>query len=570
MKATVLVIGQNVERQVVDFKEQDVIYDENHRAWLNFRFDNQSLVATAARRRFSELGILKRALQLLDYNVTLPEKAQQFAIRVLLRANDQYKAIRIGECDDGLWQRPEIAPETLVLLESAQLSEVALTDINRYLDQFPRVKLVVEYRSELQQSSAGRQLLLRAQLVWADLISYQTGETEGLLNQFKFNQQMLLINHHTGLSLSDSQRTYKLTNADYLELKSLEWLAIAIKIMAYQFDIEDKLELIARIGQSIVRTNQAKVQQNLTKLTHQDPAIELIRGEPDLAKRLTGKIRQMRQSSLISLDLSGQKFTIAKQLLQVRDLPATTKLVSLSYQQHLNLAKRHLPLLGQLQEQLNLVVDLETKAHNLAGCGREVYNRLIDLDERLNQLQFQQVAMVKAGADFLFDRSLPSDRIILANGRELAELASRALSRGMIPVLEIRAVAQANFDARPGSVALDYLRILRSLEVELRARQVNPDQVLIWLRLPTGQGQKNDLSQIKAWTEAILQQIRQYRLGFTMVGFVADVDWFEYKALRASQLDMILTGVSYQFLAGVAMIDSQLRVKFSQMLAETT
>ena len=568
MKTTVLVIGQNVERQIIDLHEHDVIYDEANRGWLNLCFDNRSLIASANRRCFSELGIFKRALQLLDYQVSLPNQSQKFATRVILRVNHQTKNIRVGSCDDGLWQPPVVAPKTIVLLESAQLSERALVSINRYLDQFPKISLVIEYQPALTKTTAGRQLLERAKLVWADLISYQTGETENLLNQFAFTNQLLLVNHHTGLSLSDKQRTYKLTNADYLDLKSLEWLAIAIKVLTYDFDIEDKLELIARIGQSIVRTNQAKINHNLANLTHQNPAIELIRGEPNLAKKLNELVRQLTQSAGVAVDFSKQKLPMVQELLQVRDLSSKTKLINLSYQQYMSLLKHQLPLVGQLQQKLHLAVELDTRACNLSGGGRETFNQNWDLDERLNQLQFQQIPVVKTRADFLFDQSLPSDRLILANCRELAELASRALSRGMVPVLEIRAQAQINFDPRPGAVALDYLRILRSLEVELRARRVNPAQTIIWLKLPTIQGQSPDANHLKAWSETITQQIKHYRLGFGPVQFKIDANWQNYLALRRTGTDVVLDGFNYRFLTDMTMTDQQLRIKFSQLLAE--
>lgn len=568
MKTTVLVIGQNVERQIIDLHEHDVIYDETNRGWLNLCFDNRSLIASTNRRCFSELGIFKRALQLLDYQVLLPNQSQKFATRVILRANNQTKNIRVGSCDDGLWQPPVVAPKIIILLESAQLSEPTLVSINRYLDQFPKINLVIEYQPALTKTTAGRQLLERAQLVWADLISYQTGETENLLNQFAFANQLLLINHHTGLSLSDKQRTYKLTNADYLELKSLEWLAIAIKVLTYDFDIEDKLELIARIGQSIVRTNQAKINHSLANLTHQNPAIELIRGEPNLAKKLNELVRQLTQSTGVAVDFGKQKLPIVQELLQVRDLPSKTKLINLSYQQYMSLLKHQLPLVGQLQQELHLAVELDTRACNLSGGGRETFNQNWDLDERLNQLQFQQIPVVKTGADFLFDQSLPSDRLILANCRELAELASRALTRGIVPVLEIRAQAQINFDSRPGAVVLDYLRILRSLEVELRARRVISSQVIVWLKLPTIQGQSPDANHLKAWSEAITQQIKHYRLGFGPVQFKIDTDWQNYLALRRTGADVVLDGFNYRFLTDMTMTDQQLRIKFSQLLAE--
>ena len=76
MKATVLVIGQNVERQIIDLEQRNILYDENNRAWLDIRFDNRALAARSSKRIFSQLGLLKRTLGLLDYQVMLPEKAR--------------------------------------------------------------------------------------------------------------------------------------------------------------------------------------------------------------------------------------------------------------------------------------------------------------------------------------------------------------------------------------------------------------------------------------------------------------------------------------------------------------
>lgn len=210
MKATVLVIGQNVERQIIDLEQRDILYDENNRAWLDIRFDNRALAARSSKRIFSQLGLLKRTLGLLDYQVMLPEKARNFAVRVVLKVGEDYKVVRAGRYDDYLWEEPALVPKTIVLLESATLSDATLDSINAYLDRHPTIKLVVEYRHDLRRSEPGRRLLRRANLVWADLISYQTGETENILNQFQFDQQALLVNHRSGLSLSDKFRTYKL------------------------------------------------------------------------------------------------------------------------------------------------------------------------------------------------------------------------------------------------------------------------------------------------------------------------------------------------------------------------
>ena len=101
-------------------------------------------------------------------------------------------------------------------------------------------------------------------------------------------------------------------SADYLELKSLEWLAIAIKVLGYDFDIEDKLELIACIGQSIVRSNQVNIGATLTQITHRNPEIELIRGEPNMAKLILNQARQINGAGRLVLDLSTQSLETAQ------------------------------------------------------------------------------------------------------------------------------------------------------------------------------------------------------------------------------------------------------------------
>ncbi len=568
MKATVLVIGQNVERQLIELDENQVVFDEKQRAWLDVCFDKQMLTALNSKRHFSELGLLARTLKLLDYDVILPEAARNFALRLILQAGDNFKAMRVGQYDDYLWERPSVAPQVLILLESANLSDVTLAELERYLEEFPKIKLILEYRAEFEQSPLGRRLLERAKLIWLDLISLQTTETEALLEQFNFKQQLLLINHRSGLSLSDKLRSYKLTNADYLELKSLEWLAIAIKVLGYDFDVEDRLELIARIGQSIVRTNQANIRQSLSSMTAHNPEIELIRGEMNRAKIMTNFVRQLRQAAGLKIDLSMEKTPIARQLLMVRDLPSQSSLVVISEKQEAELLRKNLPALTDMRQKINLAVELEVRQRNLPGCGRERAVEVTDLDEKLNRCEFYQTKILKLRADFMFGRVLPSDRIILANARQLADFAGRCLSRGIVPIVEIAGVAQANFDWRPGAVALEYLRILRSLEVELRARQLEPGQVLIWLRLPSRQDRMLGQATAKTWINTILSQLQEYRLS-VKVSFLAELDLVDFKAMYWQGVDLICDSQhNISDLLRVPRSDEDLRIKFSQFLAE--
>lgn len=569
MKATVLVIGQNVERQIIDLGQQDVLYDENNRAWLDIRFDNRALAALSSRRIFSQLGLLKRTLGLLDYQVMMPAQARNFAVRVVLKSGDDYKVVRAGMYDDYLWERPDIPPRVLLLLESATLSEKTIDEIVDYLEEFPKIKLVVEYRNGFRRSTAGRRLLKRADLVWADLISYQTGETENLLNQFKFEKQILLVNHHSGLSLSDRFRTYKLTNADYLELKSLEWLAIAIKVLGYDFDIEDKLELIARIGQSIVRSNRVNIGQTITQITHKNPEIELIRGEPNMAKMILNQARQINGAGRLVLDLSTQSLENAQNILAVRDLPNRGSAVILAEKHFLELKRQQPELLKQVSNQIAVGYSLPTKVQVLTGCGREVVSRLDDFDQTLNQAQFNKAATLKMTAEFLMGQSTPSDRIILANARELADFATKTLSRAIVPIIEIKGIAQVNFDSRPGAVALEYLRILRSLEVELRARQVDLNQIVIWLKLPSLQGRTADIQLAKTWIDTIKSQVEKYRLRLNRLSFVIEAPLADFKHFKANGVDLICCGrTNLAALTQIPMTADRFRIRFSQFLAE--
>ena len=569
MKATVLIIGQNVERQIIDLEQRDILYDENNRAWLDIRFDNRALAARSSKRIFSQLGLLKRTLGLLDYQVMLPEKARNFAVRVVLKAGEDYKVVRAGRYDDYLWEELALAPKTIVLLESATLSDATLDSINAYLDRHPAIKLVVEYRHDLRRSEPGRRLLRRANLVWADLISYQTGETENILNQFQFDQQALLVNHRSGLSLSDKFRTYKLTNADYLELKSLEWLAIAIKVLGYDFDIEDKLELIARIGQSIVRSNQVNIGATLTQITHRNPEIELIRGEPNMAKLILNQARQINGTGRLVLDLSTQSLETAQNILEVRDLPIRGNGVVLAEKHFLELKQQRPELLDALKDQMALGYTLVSRVRVLGGGNREVVMQFDDLDQKLNQAQYHKAATLKATAEFLMGQSSPSDRVILANTRELAEFANKALGRAIVPIIEIKGVAQVSFDSRPGAVALDYLRILRSLEVELRARHVDMNQVVVWLRLPILPGRVLDAKLAKSWTQTITEQIQEYRLKLNRYSFIAEVALSDFKQLRADGVDLICCGqTGLSALTQIPMTADRFKIRFSQLLAE--
>lgn len=569
VKATVLVIGQNVERQIIDLGQKDIVYDENHRAWLDIRFDNRALAARSSKRLFSQLGLLKRTLGLLDYRVVMSDRARNFAMRVVLKSGDSYKVVRAGLYDDYLWERPEIAPKVIVILESAILSEAVLDSINRYLVEFPHVKLVVEYRNDLRRSVAGQRLLKRANLVWADLISYQTGETENILNQFQFDKQILLVNHRSGLSLSDKFRTYKLTNADYLELKSLEWLAIAIKVIGYDFDIEDKLELIARIGQSIVRSNQVNIGKTISQISHRSPEIELIRGEPNMAKLILNQARQINGTGHLVLDLSHQSLEHVQNILAVRDLPTRGGTAILSEKHFLELQRQQPEVLESVKGQIAIGYHLPVRIRVLGGCGREVVSHVEDLDQKLNQAQYHKVATLKMSAEFLFGQSTPTDRIILTNVRELAEFAAKTLTRAIVPIIEIKGSAQVNFDGRPGAVALEYLRILRGLEVELRARHVDLNQVVVWMQLPVLQGKMLDAQQAKLWIQMITEQIKEYNLKLNRYSFVAAVPLSDFKQLKAAGANVVCCAhTNLAALTQIPMTADRFRIRFSQFLAE--
>ena len=166
-------------------------------------------------------------------------------------------------------------------------------------------------------------------------------------------------------------------------------------------------------------------------------------------------------------------------------------------------------------------------------------------------------------------QSSPSDRVILANTRELAEFANKALGRAIVPIIEIKGVAQVSFDSRPGAVALDYLRILRSLEVELRARHVDMNQVVVWLRLPVLQGRVLDAKTAKAWARTITEQIQEYRLKLNRYSFIAEVALSDFKQLRADGVDLICCGqTGLSALTQIPMTADRFKIRFSQLLAE--
>lgn len=566
MKATVLVIGQNVERQIIDLDPRNIVYDEQHRAYLDLKFDHHVLSALKSKRLFSQMGTIKRVLGLLDFQVILPASNHDFTTRLVLRADGQHKTIRIGMNDDYLWERPERPPQSVVLLESAMLSEAILEDVATYLNEFPQINLVLEYHYGWQRSTAGKKLLRRANLLWVDLLSLQTGETEDLLNCLTLDKQQLLINHQSGLSLSNSQRTYKLTNADYLELKPLEWLAIAIKLLNYDFDIEDSLELMARIGQSIARTSQVNIRHSITQLTHRSPEIELIRGEPNIAKTLTNKLRKWDKAQGIIIDLSSSNFKISSQLLSVRDLVHNSPAVILPMVHFKELKRRQPELLQQLSSQLLMVGALLLAAKT--GDGRSAEKTILphDIQTQLDQVQFYKLDAVQVSAEFLLGYSMPSNQVIVANTRQLAAIAQKTLSRALIPVIVIKTQAMANFDSRPGAVAAEFLRILQSLQCELQAHHITFDQVAISLQLPNLPGRVLDSALVKSWIHTIDNQLEQRNLRPPHVSFVADLALEALAQIASSEYRLICTNDNLSSLTEVPLTNELLRIRFSQFL----
>lgn len=566
-KSTILIIGQNIERQIIDLDQTITVTDEQQRSWLDVCFDDRVLLAYRISRQFSQLSSLEQVLRLLNYQLLVPSLSRNFVTQIVLKVGHGHKIIRSRGFDDYLWERPAVIPKAVVLLESANLSAAALADLKEYLTAHPSVKLIVEYDSILQQTAAGRWLVARAELLWVDLVWQQAVmRDEVFLNQIELQQQLLLINHASGLSLSDQQRTYKLTNADCLKLKALEWLAIAIKALDYQFDIEDRLGLIANIGRSLADNQRINIGQAADQASRRHPQIELLRGMPDRDKTVLNLVRDVQRSTGLVLDLSNQSTVVTRQLLAVRDLPNQAGLVMIDERQYFDLMKYQFKTATNLTQKIPVAVELTTQKRNLTGCEREAVVEIADLDAKLNRLEFHQIKLARLRVDFLVGQTMPSERIILANVRQLAEFAKRCLSRAMVPIVEIELCAQSSFDDRPGSVALELVRILRCLKTELRMRKVQSGQLLIQVKLPEPLGCQLNLATFLQWTTAIEQQINKRQIGFDHLKFAVNLPTRQFNQWRRQGVDLMCCEANLKELLNRPLTDQALRIAFSQFL----
>lgn len=564
VKSIILVIGQNVERQIIDLDDQAAVLDENNQTWVDVCFDNRTLPATQLKRQFSQLSVLTRVLKLLDYQVLTNAQPRDYTSRIVLRVNQALKVIRLGRYDDVLWERPEFTPKILVLLDSVCLSDYALQSVLDYLREFPSVKLIIEYSHYLQASRVGRELIEGADLVWADLLSSQTGETENLLNQFAFKNQLLLINHQAGLSLSDRYRTYKLTNADYLELRPLEWLAIAIKTLHYQFDIEDQLSLIARIGQTIARNNQVKLE--LKQPVDRNPDIELVRGEADVNKQMIFLAKQFHsRDNSVGFNLTNLNFNLVRGVLMVRDLPKHSQGVVVGFRHYTELKKRYNQL---LEKDVLIACDVPTYICQLTDSQTETITRPNNFDIALSYIKAKQVPFLHLSSAFYLGQSTPTASAIATNVNVMVEFIRSCLDQAIVPVLEIKTVAQSTFDNRPGSVAVDLLRIMTQLWEQININRIDPRQVVVRVSLPQPWRQLATLEMVESWIKTTQQRLKQNYINFDNLSFGAELSLEDMVTLQAKSLDLYCGQTNFKPLVEVPMSEDVFRIKLSQFLVE--
>lgn len=578
-KSTVLIIGQNIERQIIEFGERDLLRDEQQRAWLDVKFDNRFLRAKNLQREFSQLHHLERTMSRLDFQVVSTAKDQEFSMRVVLKNGADYKVIRTQEFDDQLWVEPNVEPTILVLLDSVNFSMMALEKIEQYLKEHPAVELVVEYRSDWLKSQIGQWLLRRARLVWADLRSHQTAETDELIWQFKFHEQLLLVNHQTGLSLSNKQRSYKMTSAEYSQLNSLEWLAIALKTLRYQFDMEDALSLMARIGAMISRAHVAArgeeanltEQANLMMLDKAGSEIELIRGEPDSQRILARTARDLSRDGLI-FDLTAEKMPIVKEILRVRGLEKYASAMLLSRSHFSELTKRNGRVMTELGKLVMIGLELPSEKRKLENRPREMVNYAgNDIGFLLDEMKVYRLRVAKFAAEFLLGQELPSDVVLLANVKQLATFAAQAKQRQILPILTIQAVLQANFEPlsrKPGALAAELARILRCLQVEFRTLDLKFEQVMINFELIDNGGQL-DASQLIKQQQLIKKYLYDHDLNCPNWSLSTELGQDEFTAAAAAETNnLICNHHSYSRVTATPADSDQLRIKFSQFLAQ--
>ncbi|MDO4870657.1 MAG: hypothetical protein Q3996_00995 [Candidatus Saccharibacteria bacterium] len=564
-KSTVLIIGQNIERQIVEFGENEILRDERDRAWLDIKFDNYFLRSDRIEREFSQLTHLERTLQLLDFQTQMSTLAHNFAIRVVLKVGDDRKIIRTKDFDDQLWSEPEFEPSVIALLDSANLSLDALSSLLQYLKSHPAVKFVIEYRNDLLKNEVGRQLLRQATLVWADLRSRQTAETDNLIEKFKFFNQILLINHQTGLSLSDKQRTYKLNSAEYINLNSLEWLAIAIKVLQYRFDLDDMLITIGQIGSTIMRQNQPSVDE--FKNSCKSFNVELIRGEPNNEKILSRISKEITSEGLI-LDLSTEKLPVIREILQVHGLEKTVASVILGLKHFEELMKHDVRMMTKLQNNVKVGVEIPSQKRSLVNRPKEMVDMIgNDVEFLLDQTKFYRLPVAKFVTNFLLGRDLPSDAVLFANVRQMALFSAQSKKRQIAPLLKIRGLLQTNFEQKQGALSLEFARILRCLMVEFRNFDLKFEQVIINLEIVNPSGKKWLVDDFVDQCKLIGDYLYDHGINCPHLLFSGELGQKQFIAAYQQQ-KLICNSDSLDQLTLVPRENNQLRIKFSQFLAE--
>ena len=569
MRPTVLIIGQNIERQVIDLGEKDVLLDEQYRAWLDICFDRRTLKINGFQRQFNQINLLEKALRNLELYPSLATHLQDFSTRIVLKSGANFKVLKTTSAEDFLWSEPQRPPRVLVLLESADLSAQAFLEIEQYLRRYPSIKFVLEYRPELLKSTFGQKLLKRADLIWLDLVSHQTSETEALVERFPFNQQIILINHASSLSLSDKLRTYQLTSVTYKCLQPFEWLALAIKILHHDLDIEDRLELMVRLSKTLIVPNSAASKlESLTTQESCDYDIELVRGQVNHLKNIIRRIRFVQTSGLI-LDLSNEKLNVVAELLAVRDLPHKVSAVVVQQKHYLELLRRVPELIKRLkQTKVVLGYTLPMQSVNLHSSGRELVTEVKELNAELYRTEHLKPHLLKATADFLFGQDTPSDRAILANVRHLAIFAKHCVARGIMPVIELRVTLLVSFDGRSGAIALEFMRLLRSLETELKNYKNDPRAVMIWLNLPTQQGKMAAVGVLHNWSQAILSQAVKRHLQTNNLNFTTDLALDDFCDFHQRYFPIVCRAANLAQLNEVPLTPEQLRIRFSQFLVD--
>ncbi len=511
MKKNIFIIGQSIKKTTVNLDQKTLIEDEKNRQWLDLCLDNQAIKVNAIKTNFFDLELFKKILRGLDYNV-FNYGQNQVTKQIELVGQDQTKILQLTSQNDYLWQNPEFIVDQIVLLCSANLSETALANLNLFLDQNSKTKLIVENNSLLKSTPEGKKVLDRADLIFVDAKDYSPDKCLFVANSHQKKQLMAIVQENN-LYLSQ-KAVYGFSKARDYRLKTLVWLAILTRVIDYDLEIDQKLALVDQIGQSIYDLVLPNVDHLVKNLAKNNLNINLIGGQLDNHQIMANLKRFVISKS--TLDLSQTKKVVTDKfkkpavveliainnLLRTHDLIKQVSTVVLNEQQYRLFNQSNQQLINNLiDKNLLFAIRLDQEAQTLKGFGNEPISEGFEqIEDRLLKLKKNNIKLVNWQADFVLGQFKPSNPIVIANVHNIARFVNLAQAADMIPIVKLNFVTKLNQDFDHKQALAKQSKVLKSLMTELKLMKVNLKQLIIETNLLANKGLYFNLKQFDmAW-----------------------------------------------------------------------